>query len=332
MDEDKLPDEVYRLKSLPTFRFTKKEFELELSEAQTSVYRWWYEYLRLSRDYWFLCKVSHGRAVQTTDKRFAEIYNDFGDIFKLPFGSWWKSRGRKVFRESAAPRKVRVLNPRSPELESSGDKWGSLVVEIPLSLSRRQILRQVGKEITARQEKRPGNLLATSTAKYPVNPVRFKIPTLQTMHEVYCLNRELIVRPNFYENLKKAEGFKRQSLQVDQFRIGKILHLNRDAEKLHGDNTAVSRKKNVMRATVSRYIARAEHLIANVELGRFPDFSPVTDSGMMRFTQKQREMQEILEEEWLEQICFSSLSYSEVNRLVVQDGLDPMNEIRKRYG
>lgn len=324
MEDDKLPDETYRLKSLPTFRFTKKEFELELSEAQTSVYRWWYEYLRLSRDYWFLCKVSRGREVQTADQRFAEIYNDFGDVFKLPFGIWWKSRGRKVFRESAAPRKVRVVNPNFPELEKSSDKWGSLLVEIPLSLSRRQILRQVGKEITARQEKRPINLLAASTAKYPVNPVRFKIPTLQTTHEVYCLNRELIVKRKFLETRKNAEALKGQGLQIDQFRIGKILHLNRDAEKLHGDSSAISRKKNVMRATVSRYISRAEHLIANVELGRFPDFTPIEDSGVVRFTQKQLEMREILEKEWLEKILFSSLSYSEVNRLVVQDGLDPI--------
>jgi hypothetical protein len=304
---------IARFKGLPDFRFTEREAQIELAQAKVSVYRWWYEFLRLSEDYRYLCHVSRGGEPKTGDKRLARVYRDFGDVFKLPFDAWWSRRGSKLFREKAAPAVVRAIDLQRPTLTASQDQWGSLLIEVPLSLTRMRILKDVGRLITEHRDARPPSRLAASQSQYPINPVRYKLHTLQTTHEVLCLYRDLMLNLDHYNYADK----------VDQFQIGKILHLNRRAERLIGDPADIARKKNTMRATVGRYLARGNLLIANVEIGAFPKYTPV-ESSARRFTSAQHEEKEELVHKWRRYSLLSELSSDAVNNLVQRSGLPPL--------
>jgi hypothetical protein len=308
---------ISRFKGLPSFRFTEREAQIELAQANVSVYRWWYEFLRLSEDYRYLCHVSRDGEPRTGDKRLVQVYKDFGDVFRLPFSAWWSRRGSKLFREKAAPAVVRAIDLQRPTLTASQDQWGSLLIEVPLSLTRMRIMREVGKLITDHQDVRPRSRLETSKSQYPINPVRFKLHTLQTIHEVHCLCRDLILNADR----------RTHSEEIDQFRIGKILHLNRKAERLIGEPADVARKKNTMRATVGRYLARGSLLIANVEIGAFPKYSPVVTAAK-RFTQAQQEERLELIRIWRRRSLLSEISFDAVNNLVQRNGLPALERRR----
>jgi hypothetical protein len=328
-DDSEAEAELTRLKGLPSFRFTQRNIAAELAEVETSVYRWWYEFLRLSEDYWFLCRQSRGGEPRTNDKRFAQVYRDFGDV-QLPFHHWWRIRGRRIFRETMAPSIVRLVNPNNVYPKSQSSRWGSLIIEVPLSLTRNRIMRQVGKILDEHESERPRLRVEASNSKYPINPVRYQLHTLQTTHDVHCLYRELIQYPEARNLSRQERGFSPVNLDVDQFRIGRILHLNRAAERLIGDDREVARRKNTMRATVGRYLSRAKLLIANVELGEFPKFSSVTRTSD-RFTPEQLREKDALHERWLSFGRFSQRSEDEIDRLVQQDGLPSLTDIRSSF-
>jgi hypothetical protein len=325
-DDTTREEELTRLKGLPNFRFTKRESGIQLAQAEESVYRWWYEFLRLSHDYWFLCRQSEGRSPQTKDERFAQVYRDFGDVFQVPFRLWWKIRGNRIFKETAAPPKVRALKPNHLELDTRNDRYGRILLEVPLSLTRKRIMRQVGKILDEHEAARPRMRIEATTARYPINPVRYQLHTLQTTHEVFNLYRELVVFPQFTNSRRIALGYEPVDFEVDQYQIGKILHLNRNAEKLIGDEREIARRKNTMRATVGRHLSRAKLLIANVEIGEFPKFDKI-ETNTARFTLDQIKHRDALTDEWLSRSLFSKKSEDEIDRLVQQNGLPPLSKI-----
>ena len=71
-------------KGLARFRYETPEGEVRA--AAESVRRWWWEYLRLSKDYWLVCKTSSNRNnPRTTDERLARIFQKFGNIYNITF-------------------------------------------------------------------------------------------------------------------------------------------------------------------------------------------------------------------------------------------------------
>ena len=57
--------------------------EQELAEARTSVLRWWWEYLRLSRDYWMVCQTTSFGSARTLDRKLEEVHESFGNVWEL---------------------------------------------------------------------------------------------------------------------------------------------------------------------------------------------------------------------------------------------------------
>ncbi len=75
-----------------------------------SPYYWWWSYLRLSQDYWWVCQL-RGAA---DDVRLADMYDDFGNVYDMTFEQWWRTRGISLFNEQVALPKVCALDGRDP--------------------------------------------------------------------------------------------------------------------------------------------------------------------------------------------------------------------------
>jgi hypothetical protein len=281
-----------------------------LQDEIEGVRRWWWEFLRLSKPYWLVCQTSTAAKVQTQDKELTRVYRAFGDIYSCTFEDWWLERGSWVFREKDVFPKVTALvkNPRERAQQRYLDDH--LWVDIPLKLSRRTIQRQIGRILDQHQQLRLRNRLELSTSSFKVNPVRFRLLTLKTMHEVYCLHRELIGKPAVQQPSSINGGY---NTRADLFRIGKLLRISPSNEELRGESSVIFKRQNRMRASVSRLLKRAELLIANAELGSFPTFKPVISEGEQRFNQRQCEMHQELEARWWALDLTSTLSAGKID-------------------
>ena len=302
-------DQMHTLKGFSRLKF--KSAEESLDEAKTSVRRWWWEYLRLSKDYWLICQTSKPYRIETQDERLADIYRYWGDIYNCTFEDWWLDRGPSVFMEKEAFPKVKEI-PRKPN-ERLRTKMleDHLWIDIPLKLSKRTIQRQLGKILEEHQEQRLRNRLGLTTSEFKINPVQFRLRTLQVMHEVYALHREMVDKPKLFA--KGAISHSNLIEKADLFRIGKLLRISPSNESLLGEPSEVIKRQNRMRASVSRLINRADMLIANCEVGIFPSFKSVPITEQMRFTDRQIRKHEELENDWWKLDLTSKLSAGKID-------------------
>ena len=312
IDDDLLLPQEHFLKGLPRTRRHKTP-EMSLLEAQNSVYRWWWEYLRLSKDYWLVCQTSSRANIRTQDEKLQKVYRGFGDIYNCTFDDWWLDRGYRIFSEQKKFPKVAVVPSRPSERERQMPADETIWVEIPLKLSKRTIQKQLGKLLDEYESKRLSRRLKLSSADFKVNPVQFGTHQLQKVHEVYALHRELIDKPKWLR--QHQPDMVTAETRADLFRIGKLLHLSLSNEKLTGEPKEVRARQNRMRVAVSRFLKNSKLLIANVEQGTFPSYKPVELMATPRFNARQLEQHKELESKWWELTLMSELSADKMSRV-----------------
>ncbi len=300
------------LKGLPRRQQRHKKPETTLQEAQTSIYRWWWEYLRLSKDYWLVCQTSTKAMVKTEDQQLRRVYRGFGDIYSCTFDDWWLERGYRLFTEQEKFPKV-VEVPRSPtERQRQTPADDKIWIEVPLKLSKRTIQKQLGNLLELHEQNRLTNRLFLSTSDFKINPAQFGLHTLQKIHDVHALHRELIEKPKWlrvHQSEKQGAGDR-----ADLFRIGKLLRLSPSNESMRGEPDEVRARLNRMRVAVSRLLKKSDLLIANVEQGVFPSYKPVTPSAP-RFNARQLAQHAELESKWWELDLTTQLGTDKLERV-----------------
>jgi hypothetical protein len=286
-------------KGLGRFRYETPESEVRA--ASLSARRWWWEYLRLSKDYWLVCQTSSNRnSARTISEPLARIYQNFGNIYETTFEDWWRSTGGKLFQEQYGPPRVIEIDQDFSNLRQT--KFGTVLIQVPLDLSRITVQRQISRILKQYEDRKPRSKLEISTSDFPIHPSKYRIHTLQTMHKAYCIHRELIEKPAAMLKLAQSPAErklrkKEYEQRADLFTLGVHLGITVAAEKLRGDERQRAAQKNRVRASVSRYLRRAQMLISNVEYGRFPVFSSPTQF-IERFTEHQKKRHLDLESEW----------------------------------
>ena len=307
-DDLDTPSQEHLLKGQPRVRFRSPEDSL--SVAKEGVHRWWWEFLRLSKDYWLVCETSKDGRAETQDKELAKVYKAFGNVYDCTFDDWWIDRGSWVFREKDAFPKVKevVRNPR----ERASHKYSAdhVWIDIPLKLSRRTIQRQIGRILDLHDAQRLNNRLEMSTSMFKLNPVQYRLHTLRKMHELHSLHRELVEKPAAQRTKKKDGAYAKRA---DLFRIGKLLQISPSNESLRGGVDEIFKRQNRMRASVSRLLKRSELLIANVERGVFPSFKPFMLADSKRFNARQLEMHKVIEAKWWSLDLTSNLSTGKID-------------------
>jgi len=243
--------------SAPTPRFGRVNNRLSVGHQQRSPYYWYWQYLRRNADYIACCERG-GKG------KLAKLYSDFGDVRDDNFHKWWteNQRGAMLFAEQPLSVKFGELGAAS-EWQPQWDSETVMVVAVPLTMSKRSLKGAFAKLLDDRhsgnKSGRPSlaTLKEVSTAKYKLER-NYTISNLQTALAVYDL---------WLENQAKLASEK-----LTLWQIGKALNINRDAvkdaESEHTADRLVGR--NVLGATVSRYVKQAKAMIENAAVGRFP--------------------------------------------------------------
>ncbi len=208
-----------------------------------TVYYWWWQYLRRNEDYLKCCDEGGSGPL-------SKLYKDFGDVRGDDFKKWWidGGRGAHLFAEPQAEDSIRVLETGQEALDPSE----AFTVSIPLYLPKKTILRRFKELLDERHQGKRGHQLAKrSKARYQVKG-QPNIPAIKQALEVY--------------------DFKKAHPKMKLWEIGNAIPKLQMGNKIKIGNTEseIADKKNVLSATVSRYLRRAERSINNTGIGTFP--------------------------------------------------------------
>jgi hypothetical protein len=153
----------------PDYRRLPKKGFSDANKWESSVFYYWWLFLRENEEYRLACE-NGGIGPK------AELFRDFGDVYAKDFPTWWKKRGRDLFREPASEgvihatshcsekNRIKILVPVTGDLERSLSEIRSLIQPI-----MQQYRIAVGP----------------SQAKYPVATK----PVLSSLHKLFLLHR-----------------------------------------------------------------------------------------------------------------------------------------------
>jgi hypothetical protein len=199
-----------------------------------SVYYYWWAFLRLNADYMQTCEA--GGTGQC-----AELYADFGDVRSDNFLQWWIDTGRDLFAEPADD--VIAVVTDADQLNS--DK-NHVVLSIPVTGDMDRTLAELRKLLQPIYQNHRTNQTRKSQAKYQPHTK----PVLSSLHNQLTLWQAYLANP------------KATNPELAQIARSGALTEERNTEDKYDHATGSS---------VSRTLALAEKIIANVGLGRFPD-------------------------------------------------------------
>lgn len=233
--------------------FGTKNKPAKLSLQTRSPYYWWWVYLRRNEDYLKCCE-NGGKG------KCAKLYKDFGDVREDDFKKWWKEKGVELFSEKHVSEGGDMVLMELTDKSQWNESWNSdkvLVVAMPLTSSKRYLQSRFNALLKKRHTTKRGRQYKTfdeSSAKYPLAK-NYTIRNLETTLAVY-------------DEYLKHKG---QVPKVPYWKIGQNMRLVPSA--MTTDSMSMNERqvyRNVMGASVKRYIVNAEKMIANAALGKFP--------------------------------------------------------------
>lgn len=216
--------------------------------------------MRLSPVFWFASHTGHVPVHPDMAKAFRQVGN-----LEQNFIVWWRETGRFLFAEAKRPAKVERLELES--LQEHTFREGALLLEIPLSIRKETIIKQVKRLLADAHEGRSLDLAATSTAPLKLHTKRYRLRTLEIEYWV------LLYKILFPEASIWQIG--------DRLRIAPQLRV-RGVER--GSNERMYANMNSL---VGRYLYKARFTLGNVELGIFPNADEADlDDDLMPFGAK----------------------------------------------
>ena len=246
-------------KGMRQLRYKRQEDMLR--DALRSPYYWWWAFLRLSKDYWWVC---HRRGA-VGDQRLKGMYRDFGNVYELTFEEWFLRRGKNLLSEELALPAVRKLSPTN--LELSRPLGRHLILEIPLNMTEKSIISQVRKQLRNHPDREVERI---STAKRKLAKlIGIRQDVIESAYAVWKLHHESR-DGRVVEKVGQAHGTK------SLYQIGKELRLVRSCMPVSTDDQERAAKRvNGMKVAVSRMLTRANNLIDNAAIGVFPSIQPI---------------------------------------------------------
>jgi hypothetical protein len=208
-----------------------------------TAYYGWYKTLRASESYKETCR-------NKGEGRLAPLYEDFGDVY-MPWDMWAARYGRKIFSErQALPRAEQI---RKSDIENMKVTQDTILLNVPLTISRVTLMRQIGKIIKANHDGRKLDVFKRSTAKRPLLKSRVQMPMVEMLLEVMSArtkNKELPL------------------WKVGELAGVKIAYMSRIDDKHR--ILSIDEERRRMAIVTSGYLAKARWLIDNAESGLFP--------------------------------------------------------------
>lgn len=244
--------------------------ENEIAAAKRSLYYLWWKFLRLSQDYWWLCRFNG----KCKDASLRATYSKFGDVFKYDFDDWWIRYGEALFAFKIDPPKVEVIKMRMVDFEVE-QHYKILIA--PKFLTKSEIAKQVRQALKNHTPAKMPNQIKFSLSVSDTRGIKKNV--LQTVYQVWCLDQVL--------QDAKEQGKLDRPTRFTQYWIGKQLGVISDVKSKKAIGIkAQTALQLAVRVKVSRYLSKAQSLISNAEIGKFPVLEPV--GARDRWTKKQQ--------------------------------------------
>jgi hypothetical protein len=223
--------------------------EEELRQARKSPAYWWFKCLEASDEYRSCCDMlGYGE--------LGETYSKFGNIFDYPhFDSWWIKQGRFLFIQEEQ-KKVKVFDDGI--FRKADANANTLILEIPLTLRKQTVMRQIGKELKKAYEGREVDIQKNSSAKVKFEKSKIRMTTVELLLKIHRLRK------------------KHPELSLNQLGIRAGVELDLFARITNSEDMDDCEYERTRRMTiaVSRYLKQARHLIGNAANGIFPSIKP----------------------------------------------------------
>lgn len=223
-------------------------------------YKRWFRCLKISQVY-----AEYSRAVVSgkrpdkidVDEGIKKTYLNFGDVRRLTFEDWWVQSGYALFSFTQPIKKVKVLTAES-ELDTLSLNDNKLVLEIPLTVTRQTVMRQIGKLVKQAYATRPP---VNIYAEAPIRVKRQK-NKIQMNHVDFLL--DVLEASVKHKELSLIEIGEMTGVEIELFKIV-------GTDQVPDEST----RRRRMQQAVSRCINRAERLVDNAIRGVFPSFNKV---------------------------------------------------------
>jgi hypothetical protein len=239
--------------------FTRQRDDLLMRDAQSSVYYWWWAFMRLSPVFWY----ANQTGLTPINPAVANTYEQAGDLKRGSFDAWWQATGRHIFAEAKRPANVRLIDVDEIETHVLYEK--SLVIEVPLTISRATLLKQFKKLLANEHEGRSLDIAATSQAMFKLHTKRFNVRTLEIEYWVllYKLLHEGIAIWRIGDRLQIAPSLRVRGVQRDHVAVRKG---SSAFDKLH--------------SLTGRYLYKAKFTQLHAEQGSFPNATKASEISM----------------------------------------------------
>jgi hypothetical protein len=229
------------------------ELPEEIKQARASQAYWWFQCLRASDEY-KICCVNDGEG------ELSETYKKFGNVFNYPnFDLWWMKHGRFQFIQK---KKSEVKKIDEQDLRKLDLNINKLVLDVPLTLRKQTVMRQIGKILKKAYENREVDIQKASTATIKFEKSKMQMTTVERLLQIHKLRKK-------YPNLSLNQIGIKAGIELDIF-----------ARITNSDDMDDSVYEEVRRMTiaVSRYLKQARHLIDNAAHGIFPSIKSKNNS------------------------------------------------------
>lgn len=225
------------------------ELQQELIKAKNSWYSLWARALQNSERYMDCCAAEGVHSLR-------HLYEDFGDV-RTSFTTWWMSTGRRLFAERRPVPKVE-MHCKLADLAHIQNMKDRVVLEVPVTLRRSTVIRQVNKLLDEAYEGRePVAPRKVSTAVRKLYSSKVRMDTVRRMLAVYECRAKF---PN-----------------VSLYRIAIKTELDIDFQQRSNSTQSMTDEQKRIRygIEVSRLLRQARLLIENAEAGIFPCIKPL---------------------------------------------------------
>jgi hypothetical protein len=240
-------------KGIPGFSFTDDDGLLEAAEA--SVYKRWWQLMRLSPVFWY----ARTTGIAPVDSVIAENYEKAGNLKFNDFSQWWEKHGKYVFEETSRPAHLRIVNIADPNDRVLDRK--SLLIEVPLTSTRKRIISDLKRILDSVDHDVTGrNVIKLSNAPLKLKSKKFNITTLENESWVLIYR---ILYPH-----------------ISVWKIGDRLQLAPHLDVRELDQKVFSKGEGpfaTLQSLTGRNLYKARFARYHVERGSFPDYTRVYD-------------------------------------------------------
>lgn len=243
--------------SYPTFGRGSYSDDNPPSTVTNSPYYYWFLFLKLNEDY--------KKTVEAKGKgKCAELYRDFGDIYKLNFKEFWRAKDY-LFAEPRKNFTMHIANNANELAPFNSDDVVNLVV--PLNFNHRSLKKYFTQLILKRVPKsKKGINVDASSAKYKISG-RWRVDAMEMAYKIYIERKANLEGNEFKTKSSKEKKMTRYKLTWAD--LAKKVGLNIANTKEMKYASEDERRRNAT-IVAKRHFKRAEAYIKSSITKTFP--------------------------------------------------------------